>query len=129
MPVCALDTRSIVSGYMACYKFANSFSGPAVWGWIATFYALALGQNTITTGLMAFRLWLVDKRSMAYKVGRSQFYSTMLLLVESAALYFALQIVVLVAFLFQSNVQQILQGTIPPIVVSLANSISWGGKI
>ncbi|KAJ7614762.1 hypothetical protein B0H17DRAFT_966054, partial [Mycena rosella] len=91
---------------------------PAIWDWIAVFYAVGLGQNTITTGSMAFRLWLVDRRSMAYNVGRSQFYSTMLLLVESAALYFAIQIVVLAAFLAKSNIQLVLLGSVPPIIVS-----------
>ncbi|KAJ7486886.1 hypothetical protein FB451DRAFT_1363086 [Mycena latifolia] len=114
---CFMDA---LSGSMACQKLANSpsvaISDPALWDWIAVFYALALGQNTITTGLMAFRLWLVDRRSMAYNVGRSQFYSTMLLLVESAALYFALQIVVLTAFLTKSNIQLVLLGSIPPII-------------
>ncbi|KAJ6540854.1 hypothetical protein DFH09DRAFT_1282972 [Mycena vulgaris] len=119
----ALLTASIVSGSIACQRQAHNPSGsvldPAIWDWLAVFYALGLGQNTITTSLMAFRLWIVDRRSMAYNVGRSRsqfYYSTMLLLVESAALYFALQIIVLVAFLTKSNIQLILLGSIPPII-------------
>ncbi|KAF7355913.1 hypothetical protein MVEN_00920300 [Mycena venus] len=116
-----LLVASIVSGSMGCERLSTltSYSGifdPAVWDWIAIFYVVGLGQNTITTAMMAFRLWLVDKRSKAYIVGRSQFFSTMLLLLESAALFFALQIVVLAAFLTKSNIQMILLGTIPPIV-------------
>jgi hypothetical protein len=108
---------------MACQRLSTVASyahifDPAVWDWIALFYALALGQTTITTGLMAFRLWLVDRRSKAYNAGRSQFFSTMLLLIESAALYFVLQVVVLAAFLAKSNIQLVLLGSIPPIVVS-----------
>lgn len=110
-----------VSGSIACQRLSHTPSGdifhPAIWDWIAVFYALALGQNTITTGLMAFRLWLVDRRSMAYNVGQSHFYSTMLLLVESAALYFVLQVVILASFLTKSNIQLIILGSIPPIVV------------
>ncbi|KAJ7924140.1 hypothetical protein B0H13DRAFT_2315751 [Mycena leptocephala] len=112
---------SIVSGSTACQRLSTVTSyghifDPAVWDWIAVFYALALGQNTITTGLMAFRLWSVDRRSKAYNVGRSQFFSTMLLLIESAALYFVLQVLVLAAFLAKSNIQLVLLGSIPPIV-------------
>jgi hypothetical protein len=112
----------LVSGTIVCERLSTltSYTGifdPSVRDWIATFHAVALGQNTITTGLMAFRLWLVDRRSKAYNVGRSLFFATMLLLVESAALYFALQIVILVAFLSESNLQIIILGSIPPVVV------------
>ncbi|KAJ7060106.1 hypothetical protein C8F01DRAFT_1084505 [Mycena amicta] len=116
-----LLVASIVSGSMACQRLSTVTSyghifDPALWDWIAVFYVLALGQNTITTGLMAFRLWLVDRRSKAYNVGRSQFFSTMLLLIESEALYFVLQVVVLAVFLAKSNIQLVLLGSIPPIV-------------
>ncbi|KAJ6549773.1 hypothetical protein B0H19DRAFT_1264683 [Mycena capillaripes] len=116
-----LLVASIVSGSVACERLStlNSYShifDPAIWDWIAVFYSLALGQNTITTGLMTFRLWLVDRRFKAYNVGRSQFFSAMTLLVESVMLYFALQIVVLVAFLTKSNIQLVLLGSIPSIV-------------
>jgi hypothetical protein len=46
----------------------------------------------------------------------------MLLLIESAALYFVLQAVVLAAFLARSNIQLVLLGSIPPIVVSSISS-------
>ncbi|KAF8193946.1 hypothetical protein K438DRAFT_2017592 [Mycena galopus ATCC 62051] len=112
---------SIASGYIVCQRLSTltSYSGffdSVVWDWMAVFCAVTLGQNTLTTGLMAFRLWLVDKRSKAYNIGQSQFRCTMLLLVESAALYFVLQIVILAAFLTKSNIQVIVLGSIPPIV-------------
>jgi hypothetical protein len=41
----------------------------------------------------------------------------MLLLVESAALYFALQVIVLATFVTNSNLRLIVLGAIPPVVV------------
>ncbi|KAJ7713304.1 hypothetical protein B0H16DRAFT_1506086 [Mycena metata] len=113
---------TIVSGAMVCQRLSTlaSYStifDPAVWDWLVAFYSLGLGQNTMTTGLMASRLWLVGRRSQAYNIrGRSPFFSTMRLLVESAALYFALQISVLVVFLVKSNIQLVLLGSIPPVI-------------
>ncbi|KAF7369854.1 hypothetical protein MSAN_00614400 [Mycena sanguinolenta] len=113
---------SIASGTIACVKLSTLTSYSAVldnaivWDWIAIFYAVGLGQNTLTTALMAFRLWLVDRRSKAYNIGRSQFLSAMLILVESAALYFVLQILILATFLTKSNIQLIFLGSIPPVV-------------
>ncbi|KAJ7152032.1 hypothetical protein C8R46DRAFT_1357633 [Mycena filopes] len=118
-----LLVTSAVSGSMSLWQLSTQDSyrtifAPAVWGWIVAFYALGLAQNTITTGLMAFRLWLVGRRSQAYvyNAGRCQFYSTILLLVESAALYFVMQLVVFVALLLQSNVELVLLGSIPPVI-------------
>ncbi|KAJ7142659.1 hypothetical protein C8R44DRAFT_725994 [Mycena epipterygia] len=110
------DLRMVALPLVLLAASTGDIFHPAIWDRIAAFYALALGQNTITTGLMAFRLWLVDRRSMAYNVGQSHFYSTMLLLVESAALYFALQVVILASFLTKSNIQLIILGSIPPII-------------
>ncbi|KAJ7727549.1 hypothetical protein DFH07DRAFT_970161 [Mycena maculata] len=107
------------TGSMACQQLSSNgyedIAG-ASWDWIVVFYAIGLAQNIIATTLMAFRLWRVDRQSMAYQIRQSQFRSTMLLLVESAALYFALQIVVLAGFLTHSNIQIILLGSIPPVV-------------
>ncbi|KAJ7026614.1 hypothetical protein C8F04DRAFT_878532, partial [Mycena alexandri] len=116
-----LLVATIVSGAMVCQKLSmlasySTIFDPTVWHWLVALFSLGLGQNTITTGLMAFRLWLVGRRAQAYNIGSSQFYSTMILLVESAVLYFALQIAVLVVFLKKSNIQLVLLGSIPPVI-------------
>ncbi|KAJ7728467.1 hypothetical protein B0H16DRAFT_1330972, partial [Mycena metata] len=123
-----LLVATIVSGAMVCQRLSTLASestifDPTVRDWLVAFYSLGLGQNAITTGLMAFRLWLVGRLSQTYNIGgRFQFFSTMILLVESAALYIALQVAVLAVFLTKSNIQLVLLGSIPPIIVSLSLS-------
>ncbi|KAJ6567952.1 hypothetical protein DFH09DRAFT_1363165 [Mycena vulgaris] len=114
-----LLAANIATGYAACERLATSSPGHIfnanVRDWIMSFYALAVVLNAVTTGLMAFRLWWVD-RNISDRIVHPRFQSTILLLVESAALYFALQIVVLVAFITRSNIQFILMGSIPPVI-------------
>ncbi|KAJ7702702.1 hypothetical protein B0H17DRAFT_897880, partial [Mycena rosella] len=110
---------NMATGYATCQQLATStaarISEPTVRAWITSFYALAVLLNTTTTGLMAFRLWWVD-RTLSDRVPHPRFQNTILLLVESAALYFALQVVVLAAFVTRSNIQFLLMGSIPPII-------------
>ncbi|KAJ7250686.1 hypothetical protein C8J57DRAFT_678224 [Mycena rebaudengoi] len=119
LPILILIASS-VSGYMACALLLRStpetIFDSNVGDWFTIFCALAVGQTAFTTGLMACRLWWVDRRSLACNVGRSHFLSTMLLLVESAALYFALQVIVLATFVTNSNLRLIVLGAIPPVV-------------
>ncbi|KAJ7277484.1 hypothetical protein C8J57DRAFT_186096 [Mycena rebaudengoi] len=119
LPIFILAASS-VSGYMACVQLSTSAAGSifdsGVRIWVALFYSLAVGQTLLTTTLLASRLWWIDRRSLACTVGRSRFISTMLLLVESAALYFVLQIVALTAFLTKSSQPLMMLGSIPPII-------------
>ncbi|KAJ7144466.1 hypothetical protein C8R44DRAFT_916504, partial [Mycena epipterygia] len=114
-----LLAANIVSGYVSCQQLATSTAerlfDPAVRDWIMAFYTLAVAHNAVTTGLMAFRLWWVD-RYISDRFAHPRFKTTILLLVESAALYFMLQIVVLVAFVTHSNIQFLLLGAIPPVI-------------
>ncbi|KAJ7120705.1 hypothetical protein C8R43DRAFT_1034033 [Mycena crocata] len=129
LPPLILLVGNIVSGYAACQKLATGAPGvlgPGAGPWILAFYVLAVAQNTLTTGLTAVRLWWVDRTldkahlasekdaTSTSRLPRLQ--TTILLLVESAALYGALQVLVLAAFVARSNVQFILLGSITPIV-------------
>lgn len=95
---------------------------PRVVSWITTFYSVAVVQNTITTALMAYRLWRTEKESASYRVGRGNFLPVMRILVESAALYLTAEIILLVIYRTESPsyVGYITLDAITPIVVSFS---------
>ncbi|KAJ7648081.1 hypothetical protein FB45DRAFT_1102719 [Roridomyces roridus] len=105
---------TIVSGIMACVNLSSvvPLKGGSTRDWVAVFYALGVTQNALTTTLMVFRLY----RSGRPKPSWPLFSKTILLLFESAAFYFVLQIVILAFFLARSNFQAVLLGMIPPII-------------
>jgi hypothetical protein len=110
-----------VTGYVTCERLATStpdhIFDPSVRDWMTSFFALAVGLNAVTTVLMAFRLWWVDRNISDRMDTHPRLKNTLLLLVESAALYFVLQVVVLTAFVTRSNIQFLLMGSIPPVIV------------
>ncbi|KAF7364737.1 hypothetical protein MVEN_00343500 [Mycena venus] len=123
-----LLTANIISGYVACQKLATSAPArhidTAVRDWITGFYTLGVAHNTVTTTLMAVRLWWVDRRIRvsehedrpSIRARRPRLQTTILLLVESAALYFVLQVVVLITFVTGSDIQFLLLGSVPPVI-------------
>lgn len=86
--------------------------------WVKAFYSLAVTQNVMTTGLMAYRLYSSHRQTAAYKVGKSNVVRVMRILIESAALQLVAEFVLLILYTTNSPAQFILLEAITPIVVS-----------
>jgi len=112
---------SAVSGYMVCglYSTVNPLAtvfDPRLTRWITTFYSIAVAQNILTTGLMALRLWQGERESARYRMGGGIFMPVIRILVESAALYLFVEILLLSLYSVNYNAQYILLEIVTPIV-------------
>ncbi|KAJ6589399.1 hypothetical protein B0H19DRAFT_236597 [Mycena capillaripes] len=112
---------STVSGYMVCGLYSTedpnaTVFDPRLTNWITTFYSVAVTQNIITTGLMSWRLWLGERRGAAYRLSSSTFMPILRILVESAALYLFVEILLLSLYSVNYNAQYILLECVTPIV-------------
>ncbi|KAJ7682235.1 hypothetical protein DFH06DRAFT_971399 [Mycena polygramma] len=113
---------SAVSGYMTCARFAKIQPGSTVFddsldAWIKAFFSIAVAQNIITTSLMAWRIATINRQSSSYRVGRGNLMPMLRILVESAALYLAAEVILLFLYVTNNNAQYILLEVITPIVV------------
>jgi len=120
---------STVSGYMVCGLYTTvdptaTVFDPRLANWITTFYSVAVAQNIITTGLMSFRLWQVERTSSQYRLGSGNFLPVLLILVESAALYLFVEILLLSLYAVNYNAQYILLECVTPIVGITFNVIT-----
>jgi len=125
---------SIISGYTVTVYLSTGPTGETIFNerlnkWIKVFYAVAVIQNTMTTSLMAYRLWSVEKASEDYRLYRSSFLPIARILIESAALYLAVEIVLLSVYCAHSNAQYIVNDLIPPVVgitfSAIAIRVTW----
>ncbi|KAJ7477452.1 hypothetical protein FB451DRAFT_1454190, partial [Mycena latifolia] len=119
-PFCLLLT-SAISGYMVCGLYttvdpAATVFDPRLTNWITVFYSIAVVQNIITTGLMALRLWQGEKQSTRYRLGGGSFLPILQILVESAALYLFVEILLLSLYAVNYNAQYVLLEMVTPIV-------------
>lgn len=79
---------------------------------------MAVAQNVITTGLMAFRLWQREKQSAQFRISGGVFIPVLRTLVESAALYLLVEILLLGLYATNNNAQYIMLETVTPVIVS-----------
>ncbi|KAJ7129174.1 hypothetical protein C8R44DRAFT_699820 [Mycena epipterygia] len=119
---------SAASGYMTCAIFAEIQPGTTVFdgsldAWVKTFYSLAVAQNIITTSLMAWRIASTDRRASSYRVGQGNLEPILRILVESAALYLRVELILLVLYTCNNNAQFIALEAITPIIGITFNAI------
>ncbi|KAJ7293927.1 hypothetical protein C8J57DRAFT_1553552 [Mycena rebaudengoi] len=122
---------STVSGYMVCGLYttvdpAATVFDPRLTNQITIFYATAVAQNIITTGLMATRLWKVETESARYRQGGGSLLPVLKIMVESASLYLFVEAILLSLYAANLNSQYILLEIVTPIVGITFNAIAIG---
>lgn len=111
---------SIIANSIALYRFAHLgqvtiFSASLV-HWMNTIYALAFVQNTLTTGLIAYRIYAQDRLSKGL-VASSQvgLVELIRIMVESAGVYVLNVLILIILYAVNSNGQYIAQDAIVPV--------------
>ncbi|KAJ8516959.1 hypothetical protein ONZ45_g5779 [Pleurotus djamor] len=120
-----LLTGSTVTGYVACAFFAHFNIDPKVslfdlrlHNWVLSFYAIAVTQNIITTGLMAYRLWKTSHEASQYRASENRLLPILRIIVESAALQLLIEVLLLVIYTQGLDAQYILLEMVSPVVVT-----------
>ncbi|KAJ6561443.1 hypothetical protein DFH09DRAFT_1159953 [Mycena vulgaris] len=120
---------SAVSGCITCVTFANLPAGSTVFtgalnAWIITFTAIAVAQNIITTGLMAWRIAAAEQQVSSHRLSKGNLMPILRILVESAALYLFAELILLVLYVSTNNALFIALEAITPIVGITFNLIT-----
>uniref|UniRef100_A0A8H7Y288 Uncharacterized protein n=1 Tax=Psilocybe cubensis TaxID=181762 RepID=A0A8H7Y288_PSICU len=126
----ALFTKSnIAVGYILCGTYpsvdpsASIFNGH-ITQWIKALYSIAVVLNSITTGLLVYRIWTTYKESPSYRLGDRKTVPIARLLIDSGALQLPCEIIVLILYVTKMNAQYIMLECITPIVM-LSKAITF----
>jgi len=115
----------LVSNIIALHLFTlvplGTIFSPTLVHWMNTIYAVALIQNTLTTGLVAYRLWCQEMSTRAVgflssKSERSSLMPIVWIIIESAAIYVLELVVLLILYSLKHNAQFIVQEAVVPTV-------------
>lgn len=97
--------------------------------WMSTIYAVAFVQNTLTSGLIAFRLWRHERianriggRSDSTDGSQTSLMPVMRIIVESAGIYVVVVLILIILYAIDSNAQYIVQEAFVPIVGTSSRS-------
>ncbi|KAJ7202240.1 hypothetical protein C8J57DRAFT_404822 [Mycena rebaudengoi] len=83
--------------------------------WILSFFSVTLATNIICTGLVAFRLWDINRQVKDFGVNHS-FNPIILLVIESGAIYSGTLMTLLILYKTESWFQYVLLDAVSPIV-------------
>jgi len=120
-PIMLWFPTAVVGYYIPGYLFEASKWNDNVFTsnfriYITIWYTLALVQNLITTSLIAIRLWYYERKAGPYRTGNFSLSPIIHIIVESASIYVAAQLVLLITFVSSDNAQYVLLEIITPIV-------------
>lgn len=118
----------LVSGYAVCGLYPSEKAGSTVFDprltrFIIIFYATAVVQSSLTTGLMAYRIWQTDRRSAAYRADRGNLMPILRILIESASLQLVVELILLILYSINYNAQYILLEIVTPLVVRFSGPV------
>ncbi|KAJ6576705.1 hypothetical protein DFH09DRAFT_366223 [Mycena vulgaris] len=84
--------------------------------WILSFFSVTLATNIICTGLVAFRLWDINRQVKEFSESNHSFNPIILLVIESGAIYSATLMTLLILYKTESWFQYVLLDAVSPIV-------------
>ncbi|KAF8180691.1 hypothetical protein K438DRAFT_1462855, partial [Mycena galopus ATCC 62051] len=99
-----------VAGFGTTYVFTTVepgnpiFQAPIV-PWITSWIALTLSTNIVCTSLIAYRIIGTTRAVKEFRIGRDRLSATLIVIVESAAIYSATLIAIMIAYLCGNNGQ------------------------
>jgi len=110
-----------VAGSGATYAFRHAAPGAQIFlseivPWATSFFSLTFGTNIICTFLIGSRILTIQRTLKGIKSGGSNTQSALITVAESAALYSATVLALLIAYLQDSNVQYILLDIVSPMI-------------
>ncbi|KAH7928964.1 hypothetical protein BV22DRAFT_1029977 [Leucogyrophana mollusca] len=84
--------------------------------WVTAFYVSTLATNLISSGLLAYRIWTIDRHVATLRATRNTVVPVVRVLVDSAVLYSAALFTALVCFVCGNNGQFVVADMITPII-------------
>ncbi|KAH9476023.1 hypothetical protein JR316_0011592 [Psilocybe cubensis] len=106
--------------YWFTHPYDTHLKVPTMISLLNAIFPLALTQNVLTTGLIAFKIWLQHKASSRSGVvdrgSRLSLIRILIIIIESAMVYTLQLLVVIILYFKKSNAQFIVQSAIVPSV-------------
>ncbi|KAJ6544112.1 hypothetical protein B0H19DRAFT_1169667 [Mycena capillaripes] len=106
----------------AVYEFAqpaadsNNVFAQRTSQWVTSFYATSLACNIIATGLLAYKLWTIERNVHTTRIGKGLTKPVLMIVLDAGALYSISLLTSLICFESESNGQYIVLDMMTPII-------------
>ncbi|KAH7886568.1 hypothetical protein F5I97DRAFT_1936249 [Phlebopus sp. FC_14] len=115
---CAVAASAVGSVYSVSQATANANNifVKETGQWITSFYASTLATNVLSSSLLAFRIWWIDRKVTAVRASQSKTMPILRVLLDAALLYSMSLFAALMCFVFSNNGQYVVLDLIMPII-------------
>ncbi|KAG2040560.1 hypothetical protein BDR03DRAFT_132341 [Suillus americanus] len=84
--------------------------------WVVAMVTLTLSTNLISSGLVAYRIWMMERKVSTMRATSDTLMPIVRVLVDATIIYSGMLLVMLICFVSDNNVQFIIQDMIMPII-------------
>jgi hypothetical protein len=113
---CSCSAATLVAPYYALQATGGDVFTDKTRVWVVAVLALTLSTNLISSGLLAYRIWVMERKVSTMRATNGTLMPIVRVLVDAAIIYSGMLLAMLICFLLDNNVQFIMQDMIIPII-------------
>ncbi|KAG1717302.1 hypothetical protein EDB19DRAFT_1654289, partial [Suillus lakei] len=113
---CGSSVAALIAPYYASQATGGNIYTNQTAQWVAALFALTLSTNLISSGLLAYRIWTIERKVSPIRATNSTMMPIVRVLVDAAIMYSAALFTILICFVCANDAQYIMLDMITPII-------------
>ncbi|KAG2137749.1 hypothetical protein BD769DRAFT_285418 [Suillus cothurnatus] len=113
---CGSSVAAILAPYYASQATGGNIYTNQTAQWIPALFVLTLSTNLISSGLLVYRIWSIERRVARKRVTNGPMMPIVHVLIDAAIMYSAALLTILICFVCANNAQYIMLDMIMPII-------------
>lgn len=113
---CGSSVAALIAPYYALRATGGNIYTDQTAQWITALFSLTLSTNLISSGLLVYRIWTIERKVSPNRVTNGTMMPVVHVLIDAAILYSAALLTILVCFVCSNNAQYIVLDMIMPII-------------
>ncbi|KAG2040540.1 hypothetical protein BDR03DRAFT_130235 [Suillus americanus] len=106
---CGCSAATLIAPYYASQATGGDVFTDQTRIWVMAVYALTLSTNLISSGLLAYRIWMMERKVSAMRATNGTLMPIVRVVVDAALIYSGMLLAMLICFVSDNNTQFILQ--------------------
>ncbi|KAG1728774.1 hypothetical protein EDB19DRAFT_1642370 [Suillus lakei] len=113
---CSASAAALIAPYYASQATGGNIYTNQTRQWITALFSLTLATNLISSGLLAYRIWTIERKVSPIRATNGTMMPIVRVVVDAAIMYSAALLTILICFVCSNNSQFIVLDMIMPII-------------
>lgn len=115
---CSVAVTGVIGLYCASQSGSSSgdMDAQVLSSWVTAFFAFTIATNLLSSGLLVYRIWLIESNASTARTTNSTMIPLMRVLMDTAVLYSVVLFIALFCFVCSNNGEVVMLDMVMPIV-------------